>query len=219
MYSGAIAGKVFSRIKPAETYVLLGPNHTGMGPRYSLSGEHWQTPLGLAERDKTFSDALKKRTSLLKEDTQAHSREHSIEVQLPFIQWTSPEAKIVPIAVMGDEPSELAEIGRAIAKTASDLDSRVVLIASSDMTHHASRELAKKKDSLAIERMLKFDAAGLIETVEKNDISMCGYLPAAIMLYAAVELRALRAELVAYSDSGEVTGDDRVVGYAGLIVH
>jgi AmmeMemoRadiSam system protein B len=220
IYSGATAGEVFAKIKPKATYVVLSPNHTGYGAPFALSVEPWQTPLGEIEVDKDFIAVLKQKTGLLKEDAQAHAFEHSVEVQLPFIQKTAPGAKIVPITVQHGSLDQLQEVADSLAATITETGQNAVIIASSDMTHFESRENAEKKDQLAIQKIIELDPEGLLQTVAHKDISMCGCIPAAIMLMAAKKLDAKKAELVKYTDSGEATGDTfQVVGYAGLIIY
>ncbi len=220
MYSGTVAGQVYGRLSPRDTYVILSPNHTGSGARFALSTEPWRTPLGETGIDQDFESVLLKKTALLKKDADAHSREHSIEVQLPFIQRISPQAKIVPITVKFSDLSESRELAEAIASALVETGRSAVIIASSDMTHYETRESAARKDHMAIQRMLDIDPEGLLRTVEKMDISMCGYIPAAIMLLSAKKLGAKKTELVRYTDSGGVTGDtSEVVGYAGIIVY
>ena len=220
MYSGSTAGEVYARIKPKATYIVLSPNHTGYGVPFALSAEPWQTPLGEVQIDEDFILALKQKTGLVQEDQQAHIFEHSVEVQVPFIQKTAPDAKIVPITVLHGSIAQLQEVADAIASTITETGGDAVIIASSDMTHYESRESAKKKDQMAIQKILELDPEGMLQTVEGKNITMCGYIPASIMLMAAKKLNAKKAELVKYTDSGDVTGDTaQVVGYAGIIVY
>ncbi|MGB2629772.1 MAG: AmmeMemoRadiSam system protein B [Candidatus Omnitrophota bacterium] len=220
IYSGAVAGEVYARLKPKQAYIILNPNHTGYGAQFALSPEAWRTPLGEVEIDKELAAALKKKTSLIKEDATAHAFEHSGEVQVPFIQETSPGAKIVPITCYHGDLSELTEVADAIASAISETGKDAIIIASSDMTHFESRKSAKAKDQKAIDRILELDAEGLLRTVSRENISMCGYIPTSIMLMAAKKLGAKKAKLVRYSDSGDATGDTfQVVGYAGIIVY
>jgi MEMO1 family protein len=220
MYSGGVAGEVYSRIMPKNTYVILGPNHTGYGGRFSMSLEAWRTPLGQVDVNMDLAEAIREECPLIREDTAAHAMEHSIEVQLPFIQRISPEAKVVPLTVRHGGFDEISQVGSAIAAAVRSTGADAVIIASSDMTHYEPRVSASAKDRKAIEKMLSLDAEGLIETVEYDNISMCGYVPAAIMIVAAKLLGAKNAELVRYCDSGDVTGEtNEVVGYAGMVVY
>ncbi len=220
IYSGPVAGEVYARLKPRSTYIILSPNHTGYGARFASWSEPWRTPLGVVDVDRDLLAAMMQETGLVTEDPAAHAFEHSIEVQLPFIQKTSPAGKIVPMTIQYGNLSEYQEVADAIVSAAKRAARDVVILASSDMTHYESRKSAKEKDQKAIRAVLALDAEGLLDVVEKNNISMCGYIPAAIMLMCAKKMNAKKAELVRYSDSGDVTGDiTQVVGYAGIIVY
>ncbi len=220
MYSGRVAGEVFARLEPRKTYVILSPNHTGYGADFAVSSESWKTPLGTVEVDEGLLGAMLKRTDLISEDKLAHAYEHSVEVQVPFVQMTSPEAKIVPMTIAHAPLEELREVAKAIAGAVKASGADAVIIASSDMTHYESRRFASTKDKEAISQVLKLDEAGLLDIVRRKNISMCGCVAVAIMIMAAKDLGAAKAELIKYADSGDVTGDtDRVVGYAGIIVY
>ena len=220
MYSGRVAGEVYARIKPRKTFIVLSPNHTGYGARFALSLESWETPLGKIDIDTSLAEAVLAKTNLIESDTTAHAFEHSVEVQLPFVQRIAPQAKIIPITVQHGSLAELKEVAEAVSSSVREVKSEAVIIASSDMTHYESRKSAKEKDKKAIDAVLELDAEKLMKVVESNNISMCGYIPSAIMLMAAKELGAKKAELIKYTDSGEVTGDTlQVVGYAGIIVY
>jgi len=220
MYSGSVAGEVYARIMPKTTYVIFSPNHTGYGVPFALSADDWETPLGEVPSDAALVKAILKKTPLVKEDRTAHLYEHSIEVQLPFLQTVSPGSRIVPITVQRGSLSDLKEVAGAVSSAIKETGSEAMVIASSDMTHYEPRKSAEVKDRMAIDKVLELDPEGLLEVVEKNDISMCGYIPTALMLMASRDLGAEKAQLVKYSDSGYVTGDDvQVVGYAGVIVY
>ena len=219
MYSGAIAAECFSRVNITETVVIIGPNHTGQGKLFSLMSEgRWQTPLGEVPIDQKLSEKIISASKNLQPDSQAHINEHSIEVQLPFLQYFSPKIKIVPIVVAAADYDTFEEIGKAIAgaiKTSKD----TLIVASSDMTHYAPQERAKENDARAIEKIIALDGRGLLETVEELRVTMCGHGPVACMLSAAKELGARTAELIKYQTSGDTTGDySSVVGYAGIMV-
>ncbi|MBI4824220.1 MAG: AmmeMemoRadiSam system protein B [Nitrospirae bacterium] len=220
IYSGAVAGHVYSSIRFPKTFVLIGPNHTGLGAPVSLwSQGQWEIPTGVFEVDEKLSRKILENIPLITKDMQAHAFEHCLEVQLPFIGYFELEVKIVPIIVMSAGLKELKAIGQGIAGAIKDIGYDVVIVASSDMSHYVSDTLARQKDRLAIDRLLALDPEGLYNTVKKENISMCGYMPAVIMLYASVTLGAKEARLVRYATSGEVSGDfDHVVGYAGIIV-
>lgn len=220
IYSGAVAGEVYSRISLPETFLLIGPNHTGLGAKVALMSEgEWEIPTGLFSIDERLAQRILSSTPLVSSDSQAHIFEHSLEVQLPFIAAFSKGSKIVPLTVMSATLEECMSLGEAIAKAIRGMDYPVVIVASSDMSHYVSESVARKKDKMAIDRILSLDPKGLFETVRKEQISMCGYLPAVIMLFAAKSLGARGAKLIKYATSGDISGDyDAVVGYAGIIV-
>jgi len=227
VYSGAVAGAVYSSIELPGTFVLIGPNHTGLGAPVSLMAKgQWETPLGTVRIDEDLAAAILSRSRLIREDTLAHLKEHSLEVQLPFIQCLKKEFTIVPIQMMDTRLDTCLALGNAVAEAikAQGPGSRgqkqgILIVASSDMSHYISAEEAKKKDHKAIKRMLDLDAQGLFYTVRDEDITMCGYGPAVAMLTACKALGAKKAELIKYTNSGEVSGDyDQVVGYAGVVV-
>ena len=220
VYSGSVAGAVLSRIKFGDTFVVLGPSHTGYGKPFSIMTEgSWSTPLGEVEVDSRLAADILSRSSHLEDDTVAHLYEHSIEVQLPILQYLDADFKIVPIVLSPASFSVYKDIGKDIAGAIQDAGSSTVIIASSDMTHYETEQSARKKDQAAIEAILGLDEDELMKRVRDMDISMCGYAPAVALVSAARELGAKRAELVTYRTSGDVSGDYvRVVGYAGIII-
>lgn len=220
MYSGHVAGAVYSSIQFPNTFILIGPNHTGLGATISImaSGQ-WEIPTGIFSIDEDLSKKILQKVAYVSEDMQAHIFEHSLEVQLPFIAYFSETVKIVPITVMQASLEECTKIGEGIADAVKEVDYNVVIAASSDMSHYEPDAVARKLDSLAINEALNLNPEGLYNIVHKERISMCGFLPATIMLYAAKALGAKEARLVKYATSGDVSGDyEHVVGYAGLIV-
>ena len=220
IYSGSVAGEVYSAIEFPKTFVLIGPNHTGIGAKVSMmaSGE-WEIPTGVFSIDEKLSRRIAANTPIISEDAQAHTFEHSLEVQLPFIAYFSTEPKIVPITVMSASLEECRLLGEGIAKSIKEVNYSVVIVASSDMSHYVPEDVARQKDKKAIEMIKSINPEGLYTVVSRERISMCGYLPATVMLFAAKALGAIEARLVKYSTSGEVSGDyDQVVGYAGMIV-
>jgi AmmeMemoRadiSam system protein B len=220
VYSGAVAGATISRIKLKDTFVIMGPNHTGSGKPFSIMTQGtWEMPLGKVEIDSQLGKKILEQSSNLEEDVVAHLYEHSIEVQIPFLQYLKPDIKIVPIVLTHAPKAVYKEIGRAIAEAIKESQTETIIIASSDMTHYESQESARKKDTQAINAMLKLDEDELLKRVDEMNISMCGYAPAATLIAAARELGAKRAELVKYQTSGDVTGDySGVVGYAGILL-
>jgi hypothetical protein len=220
MYSGHVAGAVYSSIQFPKTFILIGPNHTGLGANVSImtSGQ-WEIPTGTFSIDENLSRKILQKVSYVSEDVQAHIFEHSLEVQLPFIAYFSETVKIVPIIVMQASLEECRKIGEGIADAVKEVDYDVVIAASSDMSHYEPDDIARRLDSLAIKEALNLNPEGLYNIVHKERISMCGFLPATIMLYAAKALGAKEARLVKYATSGDVSGDyEQVVGYAGVIV-
>ncbi len=235
MYSGSVAGAVYSSIELPKTFVLIGPNHTGLGAPVSLmSSGSWETPLGRVAIDESLASSILSKSPRIHEDTLAHLREHSLEVQLPFIQYLCPEADIVPIQMLDTRLETCLEVGRAVGEAIRERSQKsevrlqhknqtairnVVIVASSDMSHYEQAATAKEKDLKAIHQMLNLDPEGLYRVVKNYGITMCGYGPAVAMLVACKLLGATRAELIKYTNSGEVSGDyDQVVGYAGIVV-
>ena len=220
IYSGRVAAEVYARIAIPDTVVVLSPNHRGPLIDFSLWPQgDWQTPLGAAEIDAEFASALQQNCPMVSTDTAPHVHEHAAEVHVPFIQYLAPHAKIVPIVVSERHPDALKEFGRGLAETILQHSGDVLVVASSDMTHQEPHEQAKKKDQLAIDRMLELDEDGLYRTVVENRISMCGIFPVVAMLACTKALGSTTAELALYQTSGDACGDySRVVGYAGIIV-
>jgi AmmeMemoRadiSam system protein B len=233
IYSGGVAGAVYSRLEIPKRCVILCPNHTGKGRALAvMANTAWQTPLGAVAADADLGARLLDRFPALEEDSAAHRGEHAIEVQLPFLQAQQPELQIVPIAIGTSNFDVLRGLGEALADVIATLqeddheenrgerrDEKVLIIASSDMNHYESYAVTRVKDQKAIERVLAMDARGLWEVVTHEDISMCGFGPTTVMLTAAKLLGATSAKLVKYATSGDVSGDyEAVVGYAGIIV-
>jgi len=221
MYSGGVAGAVYSSVTIPRTVLLLGPNHTGLGAAGAVYATgSWSTPLGDIPVETDLADRLLEGSSLLSADRNAHLYEHSLEVQLPFIQCLREDARIVPLTLMGFGLDECREIGRAVAEAVTGYGREdVLIVASSDMSHYLPHDLAKERDRLAIDRILALDPEGLFTAVRQHGISMCGSIPVTIMLFAAILMGAGSAELVRYATSGDVSGDyEHVVGYAGMVV-
>lgn len=238
VYSGSVAGAVYSRLELPDTFVLIGPNHTGLGAPVSLMARgQWDTPLGLVTIDESLAASILSKSPRIQEDSLAHLREHSLEVQLPFIQNIKQEFKMVPIQMLDTKLDTCQEVGRAVAEAIQSRgqgsgnrgkveDQRklrtsqdVLIIASSDMSHYERAAVAKEKDFKAIQQILDLDPEGLYRVVKEYGITMCGYGPAVAMLVACKLLGASKAELIKYTNSGEVSGDyDQVVGYAGVVV-
>jgi len=222
IYSGPVAAHGFSRIAAEEkpgTVVIVGPNHRGLGAAVAVGREGtWQTPLGTVEVDVGVGEAIISAGHVANWDDLAHSMEHSLEVQVPFLQYIyGSEFKIVPIAMLRQEWEIAQDLGRAIAAALKGKDGLV--IASSDFSHYESQASASRKDHLALEAILNLDPARLEETVNSHNISMCGPGPVMAMITACKELGARKANLLRYATSGDITGDySQVVGYASVAV-
>ncbi len=223
VFSGATAGLVFATVRVPATCIVLAPNHTGdVGVQSGggvLFASEYETPLGAVAVDTDLGGRLLRAApALLGEDAIAHAQEHSLEVILPFLQMRRPDVKIVPIVIAWSEWEESRVLAEAIAAVVGDRDD-VLVVASSDMNHFESAVVTRAKDSLALERVTALDGKGLLALTREREITMCGRIPAAIACEYA-RLRGGRAgEVIAYSHSGLVNGDEkRVVGYAGVVL-
>lgn len=220
VYSGGVAGRTFAGVTIPPEVVILGPNHHGSGHQAALSRHgSWETPLGTVPVAGELVDAILAACPATAADDQAHLYEHSLEVQVPFLQTLLAGVTIAPLCIGRLSLETLLAIGDGLAQALRTRPQRPLLVASTDMTHYESGDEARRKDHLALERVLALDPEGLYQTVAAHRISMCGALPTVIMLRAASRLGATRAELVAYANSGDITGDQReVVGYAGVVI-
>jgi len=220
IYSGRVAGAVYGTLDMPSRFILLGPRHYPRGERLAiLSAGAWSTPLGDAKIDAPLANALKDAFPLLREDALAHSAEHSLEVQLPFLQRLVADFTFVPIVIGTDRFDALKMLGHAVAQVVRAQKETVLIIASSDMNHRESDAITRVKDQKAIAAILALDARELYDTVRRENITMCGYGPAVAMLTATRDLGSTSAELLQYATSGDVNGDHAdVVGYAGIIV-
>jgi AmmeMemoRadiSam system protein B len=221
MFSGSVAGETAAAIQIPDNVIILGPNHTGIGPAVSVyPGGAWRMPFGDVPVDESLVSAILERFELAMRDETAHIREHSIEVQLPFLYFGgNRDLSFVPItlSMLGKEECRL--LGKALAEVITGCEEEVLLVSSSDMTHYESQHSAREKDTEAINRIVDLDPEGLFELVVGRGISMCGIIPTTVMLHAALTLGAREARLIRYATSGEVTGDyAQVVGYAGIVV-
>ncbi len=218
MYSGPVAAHSYYHLavetKP-RSVVVIGPNHTGLGsPVAMMSRGAWETPLGEVEIDEGLADAIFKASDLIDIDEWAHVREHSIEVQLPFLQYIfGSDVRFVPLCMRFQDLDSSMEVGRAVAEAVRGTDT--VVVASTDLTHQEPQDSANRKDRMVIDSILSMDEAALQKRVRANRISMCGYGPVSAVIIASKMLDAARAELLAYHTSGDVTGEySAVVGYA-----
>jgi len=219
-YSGPVAGAAISRIKFKDTFIIMGPSHSGIGKPLSIMTEgKWKTPLGEVEIDSELAGKILAVSNKLHEDSSAHEHEHSIEVQIPFLQYFKKDIKIVPIILGYASDDDYKETGVEIAKAIKELKKEAIIIASGDMTHYESQESAQRKDDKAIESILSLDENELSRLYNKLNISMCLFPPAMALISAAKEMGATHAELVKYQTSGDITGDySAVVGYAGIMI-
>ena len=217
MYSGHVAGAFYKSAALPKRFVILCPNHTGLGHVAAINREgEWRTPLGNARIDTPLADELMKRAPMLAEDSKAHAREHSLEVQLPFLQILAGDFTFVPICLATHNYALCEDIGKAIAEVVSD---DVGILASSDLNHYENQQTTLRKDQLAIDEVVALDPRGLWDTVAEHDVSMCGFIPTTVMLIAARQRGATRARLLKHATSGDVNGDyGHVVGYAAIAV-
>lgn len=221
MYSGWVAGAVYSRLKIPKNLIILGPNHTGMGSAgvsIVTKGE-WQTPLGIVRINEELAGSILSHARVIADDQLAHAREHSLEVQLPFLQQRESDFTFVPIIFSDHRYETCEDAGNALAAAIKGYSQRVLILASTDMSHYVSQEVAQKKDQQAIDAILKLSPQELYQTVLRQRISMCGFIPTVTALIALKQLGAQEAKLIKYMTSGDVNRDyTAVVGYAGFII-
>jgi MEMO1 family protein len=219
IYSGKVAGSVYSATLLPKNYVLLGPSHVYMNSRISIMKKGiWETPLGQAPINEELAEMISSSVESVSEELEVHKKEHSLEVQLPFLQFFRKELSIVPICISYyANYKDLEELGKGLAKSIRKLRKDTLIIASTDMSHQETQEIAEKKDQKAIQEILNLNAKKLVSVVKSENISMCGFQPTAVAIIASKELGASKATLINYQTSGNVTGDfDQVVGYAGI---
>lgn len=220
IYSGKVAGAVYSRVKKRKSVIILGVNHRGFGKPFAIMKTgSWETPLGIVPIDTELANLLASSSRYLVEDPLAHQFEHSLEVQIPFLQvHFGEDFKIVPIAMKETRLEDYKGLGKEIASKIQD-SGQILIVASTDMTHYEPQKEAEKKDKEAISSILRLDENGLFNKVKGLNISMCGCVPTIVMLVATKALGAKEAELVSYMTSGDITKDYyQVVGYAGIII-
>ena len=220
MFSGEPCGKTLAQSKLADTVFLLGPNHTGLGSPLSVwDTGSWEFPGGKLDVDEVLAAKLIDSGAGFVSNEKAHSREHSLEVIVPFLHYTNPATKIVPVCVSEASPSNLRKAGEAIADIMENHPEPISIVVSSDMSHFISADQAKKLDSMALEAIIRMDPSDLYSIVSSNQISMCGVLPMTMGMFAVKKLGATSGKLVQYTNSGQATGDhERVVAYAGVII-
>src|ERR1700733_11503299 len=220
IYSGHVAGAVYSAIEIPSRCILLGPRHFPGGEALAVISEgSWRTPFGDAQIDTELAAELKDACPLLREDRVAHEREHSLEVQIPFLQKLAADVRFVPVVLATQRYAELESLGHAVAQVIAAHSEPVLVIASTDMNHYESDAITRVKDNKAIERVLALDPRGLFDTVRSEGVTMCGDAGTVAMLIAMRDLGAKDAKLIRYATSGDITGDwDEVVGYAGIVI-
>ncbi|CCO23871.1 AmmeMemoRadiSam system protein B [Maridesulfovibrio hydrothermalis] len=220
MFSGEPCGKTLAGANLAPTIILLGPNHTGLGSPLSVwDCGSWEFPGGKLDVDEDLAQQLIDSGTGFVENQAAHSREHSLEVIVPFLHYLNPEIRIVPVCVSESAPKVLHKAGEAIADIIDAYSKPVSIVVSSDMSHFIKADKAKKMDSMALEAIIRMDPADLYSIVSSNQISMCGVLPMTMGMYAAKKLGANAGRLIEYTNSGKVTGDfESVVAYAGVVI-
>ncbi len=220
MFSGSVTGRVLAQARLADTALLLGPNHTGLGAPLALWSEgKWFLPGGGIDVDQELANALAAADARMTPDATAHEQEHSLEVVLPFLQAVNPKIKIVPLAVAENRLPVLLEVAERIAGVLSSWPRPVTLVVSSDMSHYLPQEEAKSRDRMALDRMEALDPKGLYQVVRRNNITMCGVLPMTLGMEVCRILGSTKARMVSYATSGDSgAGYQQVVGYAGVIV-
>lgn len=222
LYSGPIAAHSYYKLVEdgfPETFIILSPNHTGLGSGIStmLEGE-WETPLGNVKIDTDFAEELVADAGIIDPDASAHMQEHSLEVQLPFLQYFSKDFKIVPISMWMQDLESSYDIGKSIKKVRDTLGTDIVVIASSDMTHYKPQNIANQNDSQVLDAIKSMDEKLMMKRVLELNVTMCGYGPVATTIITSKELGAKNAEILKYATSGDLTGDlSAVVGYASAV--
>ncbi len=214
VYSGRTAGKVHSMLPDADTFVILGPNHTGVGLPVAVSTDTWLTPLGEVEVDEEFIEAMPKTVVAI--DESAHRYEHSLEVQIPFLQFLHKNFKIVPICLGLQDEETAREVAEEILEAERQTGRRVVVVASSDMHHYLPDEECRRLDEIVIRAILSMDVGRYYKTIYDLQASVCGYGCIGVAMHYAKN-KGANAELVDYSTSGDVADRSAVVGYAGII--
>jgi MEMO1 family protein len=220
IYSGRTAGAVYGAIEIPDTVLVLGPNHHGHGAPVALfpSGS-WYTPLGCVPINERLSDLIFEHSSLVTTDSNAHRFEHSLEVQIPFLQYVNPEVSIVPLCLSIMDYASCETLGKSLAASIRAYGDDVLMVASSDMSHYEPAAVAHHKDHQALDAVIALNPFGLYSIVRSKSITMCGVIPTVVMLVAALELGATSSVLLRYATSGDISGDlSQVVGYAAVSV-
>ena len=223
VFSGQVAAHSYlelSRGERPDTVVIIGPNHTGIGSPVSVTRHDYLTPLGVATTDKEMVRSIVKHgKGMIDDDVSAHRHEHSVEVQVPFIQYIDTEVNIVPVVMMDQRFETARTVAEAVDSAAKELGRRIMIVASSDFSHYVSPSVAEEKDALAIEKIEQLDSGGLYSTVKRHGISMCGYGPVMVLLEIAGMRGEKGAKLLRYATSGDIQPMKEVVGYSSIAVY
>ncbi len=219
IFSASVAASAYSLLESFDTYIILGPNHTGLGKEISVFNGVYDMPFGKVNADEEICSLIVEHSSA-EFDEYAHIQEHSIEVQLPFIDYISKNKySIVPVVVATGNRKKLTSLANAIYNAVKLSDKKILIVVSSDMNHYEDQKTTLQKDDMAIREILNLDEESLLDTVLENDISMCGIAPAYCAIKAAKLLNASKGELIEHKTSGEVNGDySQVVGYASILI-
>lgn len=221
MYSGPIAANSYHFLASdgrPDIVAIFGPNHTGLGSGLAIMKEGiWRTPLGDVRIDEEVADQILRQSQIIDVDESAHIYEHSIEVQLPFLQYLYGSSfKLVPVSFLMQDFESSRDVGQAVAKVLKGKNA--VIIASTDMTHYEPHEVAEKKDEKALSALEKLDERGFYSTIERYHITACGYGPVVAMVTAVKFLGAKSGRVLSYKTSGDIAGDySAVVGYASVV--
>ena len=223
IYSGMVAANGFYKISSIDfqDVIMVGPNHYGIGSWVAaMKDGTWETPLGEVQVNSQMAEEIRRRSSTLDFDDYAHSRDHCLEVQLPFLQYIKQDFKIVPVVLVSQKSDTAVDLGNAISETIMEKDSlnSTLLLASSDFTHYEPNTEAHRKDGELIKTILALDVNRFYTVLERLNVSACGYGAIATMMVAAKKLGATRGELLKYATSGDITGDvSAVVGYSSIV--
>jgi len=220
IYSGKVATITVEKIKPKNKVIVLGPNHTGLGKPFSMFAKgEWETPFGTIRVEEELAQQILSNSNIIEEDYAAHLHEHSIEVELPILYHFFGEFKLVPIVCATADLETYRKVAYDISKAVNN-KSDILIVASSDMTHYEEDSQARKKDSIAIESIMKLDEENLLKQARKNNISMCGIAPVCILIACCKLLKAHKATVTLYQTSADTSGDySSVVGYLGAVIY
>jgi MEMO1 family protein len=218
MYSGKTAAMTYAAVNIPKTVIIMGPNHTGLGePIAVYTNGEWETPFGPIGVNEKLAREILKNCSFASQDTEAHLREHSIEVHLPFLLYHRKDIDFVPICIGDTDLEHLRSLAAAIAASVKDRD--ILIIASTDLTHYEEAKEARRKDSIVMESIEKLDPEKMRKDVSEMNITMCGWAPVYTMLHACIKLGATKGKIIKYMNSGDASGDySEVVGYTGAVI-